>query len=251
MRFRSPQSLPEPSPMRRSAGARCCIPARCCSAITGLVIAADMSTVRAMYASRRNSSPTISPRSPRRRRAPLASAFQPRCCRRAATCFRRPRCSRRNAMARPARPRGDAFAVCHERRAQPLRHGLPNQPGFRRSTSGGSAGRCATWSFTATDALDLDTLAAIAAMSKFHFLRVFRRSIGMTPYQFLLGLRLRRAAGRLLASSAAVAAMAFESGFGDLSTFNATFRQCFGMSPSQFRRRGNGALTALVDGPVT
>lgn len=89
------------------------------------------------------------------------------------------------------------------------------------------------------DALDLDALAGIAAVSKFHFLRVFRRSIGMTPYQFLLGLRLRRAAGRLLASPDPVSAVAFESGFGDLSTFNATFRQCFGASPSQFRKRGN------------
>ena len=88
------------------------------------------------------------------------------------------------------------------------------------------------------DVLDLDALAAVAAMSKFHFLRVFRRSIGMTPYQFLLGLRLRRAAGRLLASPDNIASVAFESGFGDLSTFNATFRQCFGMSPSAFRNRG-------------
>jgi len=87
------------------------------------------------------------------------------------------------------------------------------------------------------EAIDLDAIAAIAAMSKFHFLRVFRRSIGMTPYQFLLGLRLRQAAGRLLGSSETVAAIAFESGFGDLSTFNATFRQCFGMGPSHFRRR--------------
>jgi len=88
------------------------------------------------------------------------------------------------------------------------------------------------------EALDLDALASVATMSKFHFLRVFRRSIGMTPYQFLLGLRLRRAAGRLLTSSSPVAGIAFESGFGDLSTFNATFRQCFGMSPSQVRQRG-------------
>jgi AraC-like DNA-binding protein len=88
------------------------------------------------------------------------------------------------------------------------------------------------------EALDLDGLARIAAMSKFHFLRVFRRSIGMTPYQFLLGLRLRRAASRLLASQGPVSTVAFEAGFGDLSTFNATFRQCFGMSPSAFRKRG-------------
>ncbi len=88
------------------------------------------------------------------------------------------------------------------------------------------------------DRLDLDALAAIAAMSKFHFLRVFRRSIGVTPYQFLLGLRLRKAAGGLLTSTATIAGVAFESGFGDLSTFNATFRQCFGVSPSEFRRQG-------------
>lgn len=88
------------------------------------------------------------------------------------------------------------------------------------------------------DALDLDALAGIAAMSKFHFLRVFRRSIGMTPYQFLLGLRLRGAAARLLGSPEAVSSVALESGFGDLSTFNATFRRCFGMSPSAFRKRG-------------
>ncbi|MFO0992929.1 MAG: AraC family transcriptional regulator [Hyphomicrobiales bacterium] len=89
------------------------------------------------------------------------------------------------------------------------------------------------------DALDLAALAGIAAMSKFHFLRVFRRSIGMTPYQFLLGLRLRRAASRLLTTPERVSAVAFSAGFGDLSTFNATFRAWFGMSPSQFRKRGN------------
>lgn len=89
------------------------------------------------------------------------------------------------------------------------------------------------------DTLDLDALAGVAAMSKFHFLRVFRRSIGVTPYQFLLGLRLRRAADRLLSSPEPVSAIAFGSGFGDLSTFNETFRQCFSMSPSQFRKRGS------------
>lgn len=86
--------------------------------------------------------------------------------------------------------------------------------------------------------LDLDQLASIAAMSKFHFLRIFRRSIGMTPYQYLLGIRLRRAALRLLTSQDAVSAIAFETGFGDLSTFNNTFRARFGTNPMAFRRAG-------------
>ncbi len=87
----------------------------------------------------------------------------------------------------------------------------------------------------ADDALDLDGLAAIAIMSKYHFLRSFRQVVGTTPYNYVLGLRLRRAAVRLSTSDMPVASVAFESGFGDLSTFNGRFRRLFGRTPSQFR----------------
>jgi AraC family transcriptional regulator len=90
----------------------------------------------------------------------------------------------------------------------------------------------------AAEPLDLAALAAIGRSSKYHFLRVFRRVVGMTPYQYLLNVRIRRAAVRLLGSPDTVAAVAFEAGFGDLSTFNDRFREVFGASPSAFRRRG-------------
>jgi AraC family transcriptional regulator len=86
--------------------------------------------------------------------------------------------------------------------------------------------------------LDLDALAAVAAMSKFYFLRVFRQTTGQTPYQLLLDTRLRRASLRLLTAPDSIASIVYESGFGDLSTFNRTFRARFGMSPSAFRRQG-------------
>jgi AraC-like DNA-binding protein len=89
----------------------------------------------------------------------------------------------------------------------------------------------------AAEALDLDTLAGIAIMSKYHFLRTFRRIVGVTPYQFLLGVRMRRAAVRLATSAAPVSAIAFETGFGDLSTFNGRFRDVFGVSPTAWRSR--------------
>jgi AraC family transcriptional regulator len=89
----------------------------------------------------------------------------------------------------------------------------------------------------AEEPLDLATLAAVAGMSKFRFLRSFRRLLGVTPYSFLLGLRLRRAAVRLRQSREPVASIAFDAGFGDLSTFNHRFRAVFGASPSVFRRR--------------
>jgi AraC-like DNA-binding protein len=89
----------------------------------------------------------------------------------------------------------------------------------------------------AAGALDLDTLAGVAIMSKYHFLRVFRQIVGMTPYQFLLGVRMRRAAVRLATSCEPVSTIAFDSGFGDLSTFNNRFRDVFGASPTAYRSR--------------
>jgi AraC-like DNA-binding protein len=90
----------------------------------------------------------------------------------------------------------------------------------------------------AHEALDLDRLAALACMSKYHFLRNFQRTTGLTPYQWLIGQRLRQSALALRRSAAPIAGIAFDNGFGDLSTFNATFRKAFGSTPGEFRRRG-------------
>jgi AraC family transcriptional regulator len=87
------------------------------------------------------------------------------------------------------------------------------------------------------DPLALDALAAHVGMSKYHFLRTFGRIVGMSPYQYLLNMRLRRAAVRLATSAAPVAPIALEEGFGDLSTFNRRFRSIFGESPQKFRRK--------------
>lgn len=89
----------------------------------------------------------------------------------------------------------------------------------------------------ADDDLDLKTLASVAIMSKYHFLRTFRHIVGMTPYQFVLNVRMRRAAVRLARSFEPVSTIAFETGFGDLSTFNGRFRDVFGMSPTAYRNR--------------
>jgi AraC family transcriptional regulator len=90
----------------------------------------------------------------------------------------------------------------------------------------------------ADEPLDLDTLAHVAAMSKYHFLRNFRGLTGVTPYRYLLGLRLRRAALALTTTTRPVAAIALDAGFGDISTFNAHFRRAFGRTPSALRRSG-------------
>ena len=88
-----------------------------------------------------------------------------------------------------------------------------------------------------TEPLDLDGLAKVAGVSKYHFLRTFRRAMGISPYQFLLTFRMRQAALRLITSSDSVTSVGLESGFGDLSTFNGHFRDQFGLSPRKYRAR--------------
>lgn len=91
-------------------------------------------------------------------------------------------------------------------------------------------------------ALSLGELAREAGLSPFHFLRLFRRVAGVTPYQYLIGARLRRALDLLLDTELPVTRVAYDSGFGDLSNFNHTFRRVIGGTPRAYRRgRGTRA----------
>ena len=87
----------------------------------------------------------------------------------------------------------------------------------------------------AEEPLSLGALARSAAMSPYHFLRTFRAIVGMTPHQYVLHTRLYRAAIRLRRTADSISAIAFASGFGDLSTFNRRFARIMGASPSAYR----------------
>lgn len=90
--------------------------------------------------------------------------------------------------------------------------------------------------------LSLADLASLACMSKYHFLRIFRMMLGITPYQFLLDLRMRRAAMKLRTTAEPISVIALDSGFGDLSTFNHRFRSLFGHEPRRVSPLRRGTL---------
>ncbi|WP_241758847.1 helix-turn-helix domain-containing protein [Pyxidicoccus parkwayensis] len=83
----------------------------------------------------------------------------------------------------------------------------------------------------------LDTLAAHAGLSSFHFLRVFRAMTGQTPRQYVIATRLRVAATALRTTRTPVTEVSMDVGFGDLSHFTTSFTRVFGVSPRTYRKR--------------
>jgi AraC family transcriptional regulator len=90
------------------------------------------------------------------------------------------------------------------------------------------------------ETLNLASLAREAGLSPYHFLRTFEMLMGVTPHQYLLRARLRRAAVRLVAERARVLDIALDCGFGDVSNFNRAFRREYGASPRSYRRQARG-----------
>ena len=88
----------------------------------------------------------------------------------------------------------------------------------------------------AAEPVGLEDAARQAGLSPFHFLRVFREVTGATPHQYLLRLRLARAAKLLSERALPITDVALECGFADLSNFVRTFRRAAGVSPSGFRK---------------
>jgi AraC-like DNA-binding protein len=95
--------------------------------------------------------------------------------------------------------------------------------------------------------LDLDDASRQAGLSPFHFLRLFSRVLGVTPHQYLLRSRLRRAARLLTDDDIPVTDIAYDVGFGDLSNFVRTFHRAAGVSPSRFRQASRGQRSLLAE----
>ena len=99
----------------------------------------------------------------------------------------------------------------------------------------------------AHEAVDLERTAAGAGVSAFHFLRLFSAVLGVTPHQYLLRARLRRAVPLLADEQRSITEVAYDSGFADLSNFVRTFHRAAGVSPRGFRRAARGDRKILQE----
>jgi AraC family transcriptional regulator len=86
------------------------------------------------------------------------------------------------------------------------------------------------------DELSLDEMAQSVGLSTAHFARMFRKSTGKTPHQFVLRQRLERAKAMLRAPDARVLDVAVACGFKTQQHFAQVFRDVWGVSPTEYRR---------------
>lgn len=83
----------------------------------------------------------------------------------------------------------------------------------------------------------LDWMAAAAGMSKFHFVRQYRKLTGRTPMEDVRALRVEYARDLLLTTSLPLKVIAGKAGMGDQYHMSHLFKRCMGTSPGKLRFR--------------
>jgi AraC family transcriptional regulator len=86
------------------------------------------------------------------------------------------------------------------------------------------------------DDLSLDELAQSVGLSTAHFARMFRKSTGETPHQFVLRQRVARAKAMLRAPRARILDVAVACGFKTQQHFAQVFREVCKVSPREYRQ---------------
>ena len=111
------------------------------------------------------------------------------------------------------------------------RSGSPSLPGYKLQ-------QITDWmtEHVAED-FNLEQLAAQAGLSKFHFQRLFKRAVGVSPSRYHINLRLNLARRLLRETKQSIVEIALEVGYVTSSHFAQLFRRETGLSPSDYRRQ--------------
>jgi AraC-like DNA-binding protein len=83
--------------------------------------------------------------------------------------------------------------------------------------------------------LDLRRISGEACLSRYHFIRAFRRTFLQTPHQYLVQRRIEQAKHLLATTDLTVTEVCLAVGFQSLGSFSSLFRRSVGLSPRQYR----------------
>lgn len=82
----------------------------------------------------------------------------------------------------------------------------------------------------------LDHMAAVSGLSTEYFVRLFRATLGLSPYQYVIGRRVERVKALLAVGGQSLAEIASASGFSHQEHMSRMFRRLTGVTPGQYRR---------------
>lgn len=92
------------------------------------------------------------------------------------------------------------------------------------------------------DSLDskftLEMLAKNSSMSKYHFLRIFKKEFGLTPHSFIINERINKAE-KLIKNGMNISEASLEVGFNDQSHFTRNFKKLYGYTPATLQKKKN------------
>ncbi|WP_269223730.1 response regulator transcription factor [Flavobacterium sp. IMCC34518] len=97
------------------------------------------------------------------------------------------------------------------------------------------------------DKIEIDDLAAITRWKNHHFIRMFSKYIGMTPYQYILKIKIERAKSLLIETTEPIANIATDLGFSGYSNFCVAFKKLNNNEPpDSFRKRNTAFNSSLI-----
>lgn len=160
---------------------------------------------------------------------------------------------RSNCSSRLARPENVRFhaspAEAEAAGFRPCKRCLPNQSQPSEQQTALIAQACRNLE-ESLEPPDLKSLAKSAGLSQFHFHRLFKRTVGLTPGQYLRALRAEKLRQKL-AGAASVTEAVFEAGYQSSSRFYEHSQDLLGMKPALYRQGGGRLVYSLHPGKVT
>jgi len=92
------------------------------------------------------------------------------------------------------------------------------------------------------DDIDIDDLAEVACITKPYLIRVFKRSFGTSPLQYINKKKIEKAQLLLITEDITVKELAYTLGYNDHSYFNRLFKKLCGQTPQEYRETARGSI---------
>ncbi|HYX54133.1 MAG TPA: bifunctional DNA-binding transcriptional regulator/O6-methylguanine-DNA methyltransferase Ada [Candidatus Limnocylindrales bacterium] len=151
--------------------------------------------------------------------------------------FCRPTCPSR----RPRRGNVEFFSSTGEAKSAGYRACLRCQPEQPNAQLGKIEAACRFIDRHLEDTLHLPAMAAHVGLSPFHFQRLFKRTLGISPRQYQQGQRARKYK-QALQTEPRITDAVYEAGYSSTSRAYENGNSSLGMTPTSFRRGGEGVL---------